>query len=86
MTGFSARRPSLGGLAISYLDALDERDDALLRAKNVCVVSTRGRDGVIHARAVWVDTDGEHVIVNSVANRVSVRDSAGQTDRNVHGR
>jgi PPOX class probable F420-dependent enzyme len=74
MPGSSARRRSLGGLAVGYLGALNDAVVALLRAKNVCVVSTSGDDGVIHTRAVWVDTDGDHVIINSVGNRVWVRD------------
>lgn len=69
-----AHPPSIGGLAVRHPTALDAPVLALLRAENVCVVSTLGANGVIHARTVWVDTDGEHVVVNSVGNRVWVRD------------
>ena len=44
--------------------ALDAAVLTLLEATNVCVVSTLAPDGSIHARAVWVDTDGEHVLLN----------------------
>ena len=65
---------TFGPLGVRRPALLDEPILALLRAQNVCVVSTHGSDGVIHSRAVWVDTDGEHVVVNSVENRVWVRD------------
>ncbi len=70
----SARaEPFVGGLRIRRPAALDPPALALIEAKNVCTVSTHGADGSIHARPVWVDTDGEVVLLNSVAGRVWVR-------------
>ena len=68
--------PTIGGLVVRHPSALDEPVLALLRAQNVCVISTHGAGEVIHSRAVWVDTDGEHVVVNSVDGRVWVNDLA----------
>lgn len=67
---------TIGPLGVRHPTAIDEPIAALLRAQNVCVVNTHGSNGVIHSRAVWVDTDGDHVVVNSVENRVWVRDLA----------
>ena len=67
---------TIGPLTVRRPAALDEPILALLRAQNVCVVNTLGSNGVIHSRAVWVDTDGDHVLVNSVEGRVWVRDLA----------
>ena len=67
---------SIGGLVVRHPAVLDEPVLVLLRARNVCVLSTLGSNGAIHSRAVWVDTDGEHVVVNSVEGRVWVRDLA----------
>ena len=67
---------TIGGLMVRHPVAIDEPILALLRAQNVCVINTLGPHGVIHSRAVWVDTDGEHVLVNSVDGRVWVRDLA----------
>lgn len=67
---------SIGGLIVRHPATLDEPVQALLRAQNVCVISTHGTDGVIHSRVVWLDTDGEHVLVNSVGGRVWVGDLA----------
>ena len=65
---------SIGGLVVRRPDHLDEPVLALLRGLNACVVCTQGREGVIHSRAVWVDTDGTHVVLNSVEDRVWMRD------------
>ncbi len=65
---------SIGGLSVRHPAQLDDPVLALLRAQNVCVINTLGHDNVIHSRSVWVDTDGRHVMVNSVASRVWVRD------------
>jgi PPOX class probable F420-dependent enzyme len=64
---------TVGGLGIRRLDRLDERACALLRATNVCVVSTIGPGGAIQSLPVWVDTDGEHVLLNTVGGRAWVR-------------
>jgi PPOX class probable F420-dependent enzyme len=72
--GANDPRPSLGGLAVRRPSRLDEPVLQLLRAKNLCVVNTHGRGGTIHSRPVWVDTDGSHVVVNSVRGRSWVND------------
>ena len=38
------------------------------------MINTHGPAGQIHSRPVWVDTDGRHVVVNSVPGRTWVRD------------
>ena len=48
---------------------LDDGDRALLRAKNFCHIATVREDGTILNVPVWVDTDGEHIIVNSSEGR-----------------
>ena len=65
---------TIGGLMVRHPVAIDEPILALLRAQNVCVINTLGPHDVIHSRTVWVDTDGDHVLVNSVDGRVWVRD------------
>jgi PPOX class probable F420-dependent enzyme len=63
----------VGGLAWRRLEGIDGPVRALLEATNFCVVSTRRRDGGVHAVPVWVDTDGEHVLLNSTDGRAWVR-------------
>jgi PPOX class probable F420-dependent enzyme len=46
---------------------------ALLRAKSTCYIATIMKDGSPQLTQVWVDTDGEHVIVNSVDTHLKVR-------------
>jgi PPOX class probable F420-dependent enzyme len=46
---------------------------ALLRAKSTCYIATLMKDGSPQLTQVWVDTDGEHVIVNSVDTHLKVR-------------
>jgi PPOX class probable F420-dependent enzyme len=70
---------SIGGLTVRRPSTLDAAVLALLRAPtNVGVISTLAADGSIHARAVWVDTDGEHVLLNTVVGRVWEQDVARQ--------
>lgn len=64
----------IGGLVVRRPAVLDKPVLALLRALNVAVISTHGADRVIHSRTVWVDTDGQHILLNSVAGRVWVDD------------
>jgi PPOX class probable F420-dependent enzyme len=71
MTG--AERPTIGGLEIRRLSALDGPVRELLEAPNVCTVCTLAADGSIHAQPVWVDTDGTHLLLNSVPGRAWVR-------------
>lgn len=39
---------------------------ALLRRPSTCLVATTKRDGSPQLTQTWVDTDGEHVVVNTV--------------------
>lgn len=48
---------------------LPEKAVELLQDKNFCVVATLREDGTIHSVPVWVDTDGDHVIVNTAEGR-----------------
>lgn len=45
----------------------------LLRARSTCYIATLMRDGSPQITQVWVDTDGEHVIINSVDTHLKVR-------------
>jgi len=53
--------------------ALEDPVQALLKDKNFVHVATLRKDGTPHVVPVWVDTDGEHVIVNSAEGRAWVR-------------
>lgn len=46
---------------------------ALLRTTSTCYIATLMRDGSPQLTQVWVDTDGEHVVVNSVDTHLKVR-------------
>jgi PPOX class probable F420-dependent enzyme len=46
---------------------------ALLRAPSTCYIATLMKDGSPQLTQVWVDTDGEHIIVNSVDTHLKVR-------------
>jgi PPOX class probable F420-dependent enzyme len=48
---------------------IEGRAAELLRAKNFCHISTLREDGTILNVPVWVDTDGEHIVVNSAEGR-----------------
>jgi PPOX class probable F420-dependent enzyme len=45
----------------------------LLRQPNVCFLATAMADGSPQVTQTWVDTDGEHVLINSVQSHVMVR-------------
>ena len=45
----------------------------LLRGPSTCYIATLMKDGSPQLTQVWVDTDGEHVIVNSVDTHLKVR-------------
>jgi PPOX class probable F420-dependent enzyme len=60
-------------LAIRRPETLDEPAARLLRARNFVVVCTIAKSGAIQAKPMWVDTDGEHVILNSEIDRGWVR-------------
>ena len=38
----------------------------LLRAKSICYITTLMKDGSPQTTQTWVDTDGEHVVINTV--------------------
>jgi PPOX class probable F420-dependent enzyme len=46
---------------------------ALLRLPSPCFVSTLMPDGSPQLTQTWVDTDGEHILVNSVAGFQKIR-------------
>jgi PPOX class probable F420-dependent enzyme len=68
-----SKADSVGGLQIRRPDAIDGPVRRMLEDTNVCTVCTLALDGTIHAQPVWVDTDGEHVLLNSVGGRAWVR-------------
>jgi PPOX class probable F420-dependent enzyme len=49
---------------------LTEKQADLFRGKNWGTVVTLRKDGSPHSTPVWVDTDGEHVIFNTVIGRL----------------
>ena len=61
--------------------ALNGFDLALLRGRNWGHLAVNGSDGYPHVTVVWVDTDGENVLVNSAMGRV--KDRAVQRDSKV---
>jgi PPOX class probable F420-dependent enzyme len=46
---------------------------ALLRLPSSCNLSTLMPDGSPHVTLTWVDTDGEHILINSVRGHQKVR-------------
>jgi PPOX class probable F420-dependent enzyme len=46
---------------------------ALLRAPSICYIATIMPDGSPQLTQTWVDTDGEHVIINTVEGFQKVR-------------
>ena len=46
---------------------------ALLRQPSLCYVATSMADGSPQVTQTWVDTDGEHVLINSVQGHVKVK-------------
>lgn len=49
---------------------------ALLRGPSTCYLATTMPDGSPQITQVWVDTDGEHVIINSVQGYVKLKNIA----------
>lgn len=45
----------------------------LMRKSSLCFVTTMMPDGSPQITETWVDTDGEHVIINTVQNHQKVR-------------
>ena len=52
------------------MSQLTEKQADLFRGKNWGTVVTLRKDGSPHSTPVWLDTDGEHVIFNTVIGRV----------------
>jgi PPOX class probable F420-dependent enzyme len=48
---------------------MDERARRLLEGKNFANVSTLRPDGSVHSVFVWVDVDGERVVLNTAEGR-----------------
>jgi PPOX class probable F420-dependent enzyme len=48
---------------------LDDRDRELLQGTNFCHVATLREDGTIHNVPVWVDVDGDTVVLNTAEGR-----------------
>ena len=46
---------------------------ALLRQPSTCYIATLMKDGSPQITQTWVDTDGEHVIINSVQGYVKLK-------------
>jgi PPOX class probable F420-dependent enzyme len=46
---------------------------ALLRQPSLCFLATTMADGSPQVTETWVDTDGEHLLINSVKTHVKVR-------------
>jgi PPOX class probable F420-dependent enzyme len=46
---------------------------ALLRRPSICYLATSMADGSPQMTQTWVDTDGEHVLINSVRGHVKTR-------------
>ncbi len=49
---------------------------ALLRQPSTCYIATIMADGSPQLTQTWVDTDGEHVIINSVQGHLKIRNIA----------
>lgn len=52
---------------------LSEELIALLRQPSICFLSTIMPDGSPQVTQTWVDTDGEHVVINTVRGYVKTR-------------
>jgi PPOX class probable F420-dependent enzyme len=52
---------------------LTEELQALLRGRSTCYLATSMADGSPQVTQTWVDTDGEHVLINSVRSHVKTR-------------
>ena len=55
---------------------LDEELLALLRQPSICYFTTLMPDGSPQVTQTWVDTDGEHVLINTVEGHVKTRNVA----------
>ncbi len=57
-------------------DILNENSLKILRGKNFAFLATLNRDGTPQLTPVWVDTDGENVLVNTAVGRVKEKNVA----------
>lgn len=57
------------GLIVKFTDNVL----AMLRQPNPCFLATTMPDGSPQVTETWVDTDGEHVLINSVQTHVKVK-------------
>src|SRR5215216_5997372 len=55
---------------------LSEEVLTLLRQPSICYIATTMADGSPQLTQTWVDTDGEHVLINSVEGFVKVKNIA----------
>ena len=52
---------------------LDDKTKSLLNGKNFAFVATLNKDGSPHLTPTWVDTDGEHILINTALGRKKTR-------------
>ncbi|MEM0272220.1 MAG: PPOX class F420-dependent oxidoreductase [Thermoprotei archaeon] len=52
---------------------LSEKLIKLVEARNFAFIATLGKDGYPTVTPVWIDHDGEHLLVNTTANRAKAR-------------
>ena len=55
------------------MTALSDRHIELLKGHNFGVIATVGENGRLQTSVVWVDTDGENVLVNTTNKRAKGR-------------
>ncbi len=60
---------------------LDARDRELIEAKNYVNISTLRDDGTIHSVPIWVDVDGDHILLNGEDTRVWAQYLRARPDR-----
>jgi PPOX class probable F420-dependent enzyme len=53
--------------------SLPEELLALLRQRSICYIATTMPDGSPQLTQTWADTDGEHIVINSVQGYVKLR-------------
>ena len=58
---------------MTTMTKLNEAQVALLKAKNFAFVGTLMPDGSLQVSPMWVEYDGEHVILNSEVKRTKVK-------------
>jgi len=52
---------------------MDSKVKELINGKNFGFIASLGEDGYPHVTPVWIDTDGEYVLVNTAIGRVKQR-------------